>query len=51
MRVSEPGRLAIELVIFGLAIAGLLSVGQVGAGSALGAGYTVNRLLMYAWGR
>lgn len=51
VQVSGPVRLATELALFGLAVGGLLGIGQVGAGLALGAGYGVNRLLMFAWGQ
>lgn len=45
--VSPPVRLAVELVIFGLAVAALLHQDHQILGLALGATYVTNRLLLH----
>jgi hypothetical protein len=48
-RLQEPWRLIAEVVLFGLAVAALFSIGLRNWGWALAAVFAVNRLLIYVW--
>jgi hypothetical protein len=47
--VGDGLRLALELVVFGCAVAALVAAGRIGLGVALGVVYAVNRVLMAVW--
>ncbi|MDI3342066.1 MAG: YrdB family protein [Sphaerobacter sp.] len=49
--VGSPVRLALELLVFGAAVAGLLTAGRPSLGIALGVVYIINRVLMAIWGQ
>ncbi len=47
--VSDLARLALEIVVFGAATAGLVAAHQAGAATVLAVVFIINRVLMVVW--